>query len=347
MKHYACLIGSYANPAEESILRYAIDFEKKEFTKLQGGAGLLNPSYLYVDEKRKLLYCVEEDSPSGSLSVLNQGDFSLVTRVSTVRAHPCHVSQDETGEFLCVANYCDAQEGGSLALYRLDESGMPKLASVTYHTGSGPNQRRQLTSHPHFSWFQGDLVFACDLGTDYVYCYRLNREAGALVDVGLHVKMPGGCGPRHLYVSQDKQWLYVVGEIDGFIYVLHWEEGRLVLRQSIDSLPAGTTQEARDANRTAAIKATEDERYLFVTNRGDDSVTAFAIGKDHLLTVLDIHSSGSVEPRELTLFGDHMLLGHQEGSCITALTFDRASQTLKALDMRLDLPVKPVCIVKC
>ena len=346
MERYSCLVGSYASPSEESIFRYDLDFSQNSMGKIWGVTGLLNPSYLCVDPKRRLLYAVEESAPSGNLCVLRleQAGARLLLRTTTLEAHPCHVALDPAGEFLSVANYCDARPGGSVVLYRLDKAGMPSLCGITYHRGSGPNPIRQQTPHPHSTCFLDGLVLACDLGTDHVCCYRLDRRNGALEETSASFEMPAGSGPRHLFVPRGGKFLYVACEMDGMVCVLRRERDCFSLCQRIDSLSAGTPADARAKNRTAAIKATEDERYLFVTNRGDDSVAAFAIGEDHLLRLLDIQKTGSTEPRELTLFGDHMLIGHQEGRCITGLTFCRKTGTLGKPSLRLDLPVQPVCI---
>ena len=61
-------IGCYAPKGAQSLLRYAVDTEKRSFQLRQAVDELENPSYLLPDEKRGLLYCVEEISPSGRLT---------------------------------------------------------------------------------------------------------------------------------------------------------------------------------------------------------------------------------------------------------------------------------------
>ncbi|MCC8162310.1 MAG: lactonase family protein [Lachnospiraceae bacterium] len=348
MKRYECLIGSYAERSEEGVLRYEVNFETGVFEKIDGTAGLLNPSYLCIDEEKKLVYAVEEMDREGALAVIDfgAGQAEIKSETATGGAHPCHVTEDALKKYLAVGNYSADGEGGSIALFGLDKSGMPERRQVCYHKGSGPNLERQSFPHVHFSSFRGDNLLVCDLGTDTVCQYRLNRTEDCLEETDENIHFPAGTGPRHLCfdVASD-DWVYVACELDGYVRVLHRENGRYVFKQEADSLPMETTPEQRCENRTAAIKMTQDGNYLLVTNRGDDSASLFKVGEDRLLTIKDIVKTGAVEPRELTLFDDYILIGHQSGKCITAMKLDRETEKLKIFDMRLDMDVSPVCIL--
>ena len=127
-------------------------------------------------------------------------------------------------------------------------------------------------------------------------------------------------------------------------YVLKNGE-RIKILQEIDTLKEGTSDKKRALNRAAAIKLSADRRYLFVSNRGEDSVTAFRVNEDRSLSLLDICSCGSVEPRDITPFGDHILCANESGKCITALYFDRKSEKLSILKMKEELETSPSCII--
>src|SRR5690606_33384553 len=74
-----------------------------------------------------------------------------------------------------------------------------------------------------------------DLGTDVLRHYAVGapstlQPADALELVGL-TKLPAGTGPRHLAVSPDERWWYVVGELDVTLHVLERTPEGLVSRQ--------------------------------------------------------------------------------------------------------------------
>jgi len=344
------LIGSYARRNQNGVLMMEVDFEKQSFRVLHGAGGMCNPTYLCLDQSQTMVYTSDSFGPAGSVSVLKLGSegFTLLGSRSSVAAGPCHVSIDPSGKFLAVSNYSGATPGGSVTMYRLDESGMPQFASLCCMEGSGPHPTRQRYPHVHSVWYLNGHALVCDLGSDRLCVYQLDERTGELVETNAGVEMEPGSGPRHIaWRRNDSRWIYVVGELDGYIRTYEYVDGRYVLRQKSDSLPAGTSVEDRYTNRTGAIKISEDGRYLFVTDRGVDGVTAFAIGEDHLLRLADICCISCPDPRDLELFGDDLLLAHQIGSALTAMHFDRGTEKLQVLDaMQLDMDIQPVCIVK-
>lgn len=350
MKKYECLIGAYAERSESSIFRMTADFEQKSLTITDEMKGLKNPSYIMLDEKRHMLFAACEDEPSGALAAVNiDGEnFSILREVLSKGAHTCHLSMTEDGEYLAVANYSAFSAGGGVSLYQISLCGEPFFLQMCTHEGNGPNAERQVYPHPHFVFWDKDILRVCDLGTDRIWAYKLEREQKALLRMEEQdLNFRAGSGPRHLCLSKDRGWLYVCCELEGFVHVFHRENERFVEKQIADSLPEGTTPEFRYVNRTGAIKLTEDEKYLLVTNRGDDSVTLFRVQEDHMLKKCDVVKSGSLDPRELTLFDEFFLVGHQEGCCITAFQIDYIEEKLKKMDMNLEMAVSPVCILNC
>lgn len=349
-KSHSCefIVGTYAERTEESILCYEVDFSKEIFEKKFGIKGLCNPSYLTVDREKGMLYAVEEMEPEGLLATLKQrnGQWELVEEQTTKGADPCHVRMDDGKKLLTVTNYSSRASKGSWCLYRLDEKACPQLTDFIQCEGSGTRPDRQRGPHIHGGYISENQVLVCDFGADLLRRYKWDKEQGIVKETGGDLHFPGGTGPRHLcFAPDDSSWIYLVGELDACVWVYHLEDGSYVHKQTIDSLEEGTTEEARRENRAAAIKMTEDGGYLFVCNRGDDSITAFVIEEDRSLRKVDCCKTGSREPRDLEIFEDYILVGHQQGKCITALRFERHTGKLCRLSMRLEMEAAPVCIV--
>ncbi len=88
-----------------------------------------------------------------------------------------------------MANY----SSGTLAVLPLDGDGgfaTPGPSQVLAHTGAGPDEGRQESSHAHFVALDpsGAFVLVVDLGTDEIRRYR--REDGRLVEDGIAAALP-------------------------------------------------------------------------------------------------------------------------------------------------------------
>lgn len=80
-------------------------------------------------------------------------------------------------------------------------SSAPYVAAPTTKlalTGCGPNEDRQLSSHPHqvIPHPTRDELFVPDLGDDKTL--RLEKSADGSWETGGHISYNGGSGPRHV-----------------------------------------------------------------------------------------------------------------------------------------------------
>lgn len=342
MKQYRILAGSYADETQDSLLQCTVDFEQQTIRVDSGTSGLTNPSYLC--RRGDLLYAVEE-TDNGTLAVLQQTSkgFQLLQRCSTGGATPCHLSLDPTGNRIVVSNYAAQTDMGSITVFQLDENGLICAQDTVKHTGSGVDPVRQKTAHLHYAQFLPQGLLACDLGLDQLHLYTLDGHR--IVSEQPVITTTPGSGPRHFCTLPGRSdWVYVLCELDARVRVYHWAGDRFRLMQTIDSLPDGIGADVRAANGAAAIKT--DGSYIFVTNRGFDSVTAFSITKDHLLQKEDVCATGSQEPRDLLILDQYLLMGHDKGHAITAMEWDPQAKKLHRLPVSLTLPVSPVFLMK-
>lgn len=340
LKERMFYVGTYAQPTEESIFLYKADFEKQEFVKLAAHIGTSNPSFLLLNSNG-LLYAVEELVPNGNIAAyrLDRDVFSKLCTLSTKGADPCHLAMDDHEQFLFVSNYTS----GNLAMFELDGDGIPQsICCFLQHKGKGFDATRQEGPHVHFSQYLKGQLYACDLGLDTVFCYRLNVAEKMLYATNFNIHLPAGNGPRHLcFNPHNSDWLYVVAELSALVFVFHLENDTNVLKQVISSLPEAVPV----GNRVAAIKFSDDGNHLFVSNRGMDSLTVFAVLENKLLQFLDICPTGGKAPRDFMPFGDDIIIANQDSSLLTAMHFDRTKQKLIRWGMHESIG-HPVCILK-
>lgn len=312
-------VGGYAEPGQNGILKCAFDGENIDV--IDSNDELRNPSWVLAHPSKPLLYAVEELSPEGGLAVLSEADGHLkaVARVSTKGADPCHIAVAPDGRHLLVSNYT----GGSLAVYALDQGGMPtRMTDLVQHRMDDAqrargNPVRQEAPHIHFSLCDGEHVYVNDLGLNRVFIYGWDGEAGKLVDHGRSIDFPEGSGPRHLAFGESGECLYVLCELNATIHVFRRGSGEGWRRaQVVSTVPGDFTDFERYAWSCGAAIRFMDERTLCASTRGHNSVAVFQVGPDGLLGDRRIIPSGGRTPRDFVAMKDFLLIADQDSDRI-------------------------------
>ncbi|GAA3879016.1 lactonase family protein [Streptomyces sedi] len=233
-------------------------------------------------------------------------------------AAPCHLSVTPDGRRLLVAHY----GSGSVAVLDLDERGTPaRRTELAELEGSGPDRERQEAPHAHMVTLDaaGTLATVVDLGTDTLWSYRLTPE-GRLVDRTAS-RLPAGCGPRQL-VRAGGERAYVLTELTS------------ELLQLTESAPgvftpgAGVPAASGPArNHCAQLQLSDDGRLGWVSNRGPDTVTVFALDDGTAPRVTAEYPLGAPWPRHFSLAGGgprgaRMYAASQHGDVVIGLDLD-------------------------
>src|SRR5690554_6445928 len=206
------------------------------------------PSFLAAHPSGRWVYAVSEGA-AGAVTAFEVTD-GLVARasVSSGGADPCHLALSPDARSLYVANY----SSGTLAVIGLDADGAIEgdgPRQVLGFEGTGPDPERQEGPHAHFVAVpSANEVVVVDLGVDALRHYAVGVEStlyppDLLELVGL-TKLPPGTGPRHLAISPDERFWYVVGELDATLHVLESTPQGLVPKQVLSL--AGEGAERRE-----------------------------------------------------------------------------------------------------
>ncbi|MFF0743207.1 beta-propeller fold lactonase family protein [Streptomyces sp. NPDC004111] len=310
--------------------------------------GVANPSYLALSPDRRTLYAVNEQA-EGAVTAVRIGDAGEPPRGlgsrGTGGADPCHVSVHPGGRFLLSANYT----GGSVAVHPIGRDGAPgEVADVVRHTGSGPDPERQQGPHAHMVLPDpaGRYVLAVDLGTDSVYTYRLDERKGKLRECGRAATRPGA-GPRHLAFHPSGKYAYLVNELDNTLVVCGYDArtGALEPGTPQATLPSGT--ELSERNYPAGVIVSADGRFVYVSNRGHNSIAHFAVQRGGAeLRLLWVTQSGGAYPRHIVLdpAGTLLFAANQKSGAVTTFRIDRRTGRLTSAGAPLAVPV-PVCVL--
>lgn len=337
-------IGTYNGNKEKAILLGALDKETGEMRVLGGTSGINNPSYLAINASRTVLYAVSEQE-EGEVHAYAVDPGSRALRSLGGRAtgggSPCYVSVAPQDDYIFVSNYM----GGNVNVFPLNPDGsLQEMSSQVKHEGSGIRSDRQEAPHPHsvIPDRSGKHVLVCDLGLDQIVFYRV--EEGKLV-THREVGLPPGSGPRHLAVHPSRQWIYLVNELNNTVSVFAADEpkGDLKLLQHISSLPEHYTAGSDDT--AADIHVSPCGRYLYVSNRGHDSIALFHIDNaTGLLEAEDWVISGGRTPRNFALIGGMLLAANQNSGNIVSFRIDSETGRLIPTGNELDV-TSPVCLV--
>jgi len=331
MKDYTGFIGSYTRKESKGIRKFS--FNAEEFN-IEDFYEVDDPTYLALDKEKRILYSsMRHKSDHGVLSMnLDRGivDKVLFENENT----PCHVSVYD--EFLLASNYHD----GHLDLYHLRDGMVKRRLETVTHEGRGPNEKRQDGSHLHFAMKNphNEDILACDLGADKVYLYRCEGEL-VLRDEFL---LPPGSGPRHLIFSPKAKFVYIFTELSSEVFVYDFREKDYVLKQVQKTLP----EDFKGDNTGAAIRLTPDGKFLYVSNRGHNSITGFKVKDNHHLELIETVSSEGDHPRDFNISpdGEFLLAANMITNNLTLYKIDRDEGKLKLLKKDIRTP-EPVSIV--
>ncbi|KAH7309390.1 Lactonase, 7-bladed beta-propeller-domain-containing protein [Rhizoctonia solani] len=260
-----------------------------------------NPSWVAAHPTDPSLIVATNEVTDGKVHLFRlspNGKLKLLESVGTDGEDPAHLAvlEDE----IVVGNY----SSGNLLSIPLATSA-PYLGSVSSSiqlTGSGPNESRQSSPHPHQIFPYNGQLFVPDLGSDRVIKYE--KKDGQWVEVGdIKVNKPGA-GPRHVQIYDGV--IYVIEELSNTLSAYSLADGKHIA--SLSTLPAPPPALTVAANTTGSsptpysaapegapsalpllaaelLLVTSPEPLLFATNRNEthpegDSITVFSPIKD-------------------------------------------------------------------
>jgi 6-phosphogluconolactonase len=352
--HYLVYVGTYTDKGSKGIYAYRFDPASGAIDSVALAAETSNPSFLAVNPNYKYLYAANEidnfqGEHTGAVSAYaidrNTGKLTFLQQVSSFGADPAHLALDKTGKYLLVANYTS----GNIAVFPLENDGrLGARTAFVQHKGSSINKERQSGPHAHEIQTTADnkFVLVADLGLDELLVYRFDAKTGAVSPANpAYVKVSPGSGPRHFTIAPNGKFVYLVNELSSTVTVYSFDgsSGRMTELQTISTLP----QDSKGENTTAEITTDAAGKFLYASNRGDDSIAIFAIDqKTGRLSVVDRIKTGGKEPRHFTLdpTGKWLFAEDQNSNDIRVFRVDPTTGRLSATSISVQVS-SPVCVV--
>jgi 6-phosphogluconolactonase len=340
------LAGTYTKQQNDGIYALKFHTDSGALEVLHHTRLVDNPSYLCISKNKQFVYAVNEsgntDGDSISAFQLNAdtGELFFLNAMNTKGIHPCYVSIDNAGKQVFVANYTS----GNLSVYDIESDGaLSELKQSITHNGSSINKERQASSHIHATIVSNDqrFLFVCDLGTDEIVTYEINKDA-ALIEHN-RTKVKAGAGPRHLVFNTSGTRAYMTLEMSGEVMVFEHKTGSLLEIQTI-SLENSAFIGSHSA---ADIHISETGDYLYASNRGtSNAISVFKIDSENgRLSFIERQFVNGLTPRNFVIdpSGNYLLVANQDSNNITVFKRNVHSGILKLISNTFELDT-PVCL---
>ena len=164
------------------------------------------------------------------------------------------------------------------------------------------------------------MAFVPHTGSNRIYQLRFDERSGRLTpSVPAFVDALPGQEPRHVAIHPSDRWAYANNEAGDSLSVYDVDRTRVTLTQvqTISTLPDGFDG---DQNSTARCEMTRDGRFIYVANRGHNSIAGFSINqRDGRISSLGQWATERT-PRSFTISPDGQFLhaaGQGSGRVVT------------------------------
>ena len=288
---YVAYVSTYTQGDNHGIKIYDVDMKNGRFIE-KDQVEITNSSYVTISHNGKYLYSIT-DFGVESYTIKKDGGLELLNFAPINGMRGCYVSTDYTDSYLFVAGYHD----GKLTVLKLKEDGsIGEITDEIFHKGLGSLADRNF--RPHIN---------CARMT-HVNVSRFDVENGkvSLADV---IRSEIESAPRHIKISKDGRFIYIVHEWKCYIDVYSYEDkdGQPVF-EKIQTVETAKLERG-SSNATSALTFSEDHKYLLSTVAGDNSAVLFSVDEQTgmLTKVFSLPISGEY-PKDAALFPNNKFL---------------------------------------
>ena len=342
---YLIFVGTYTTKTEsKGIYAYEFDADTGKLTPKGVAAETPDPSWVAVHPNGKFLYAANEAGKKSMVSAFSfdakSGKLTLLNQLPSLGEDPCYLSFDKTGKYVLVANY----SSGTIAVFPILADGRlgEYTAMLKDQGATGPNKERQEGPHAHWIEASPDNRFAlvADLGLDEVLVYKFDAASGKLTpNEPAFARLKAGSGPRHAAFHANGNFVFAVSELSSTAtsFAYNAKKGTLKEIGTVSTLPPGFS----DRNDVAEAAVHPNGKFLYVSNRGNDSVAILSIdqAKGTVAPAGDVPTGGK-EPRHFAIdpSGKYLLAENQFSNNIVVFKIDAATGGLTPTGQVVEVP---------
>ena len=243
---------------------------------------IVNPSYVVREEE--YLYTYEVNKGITLISYRVNDKLTEIDRINIPGNGVTHLSYSSKHKLLLGCSYGD----GTYFSVGADKGKFSKIFSYEKQI----TDNRLSRCHAIIINNSQSEVAVVNIALDTTYIYSI--DDGKLIYQD-QLKYPQGSGPRHAVYSDDDKYLYTITEYSNEIIVIN--RGTKEVVQIISTVP-----NFKGITYGATLLFSKDRKFLFATNRGEDTIAKFAISDK--LTYINSFSCGGKHPRHMTITED-------------------------------------------
>ena len=252
------------------------------------------------------------DKATGAISLLNkQPTMGCSTASVCVGPDEKYLFTCSHGKFDAVIKCVETADGkwvnkfvyddSNAAQYPLNEDGsIGEACDVFTFTGHGmdPNGspqgggHSQASPHAHIVVVDpsGKFLIVCEKASEKVYVFRLGGDKLVLASI---FQAPLRTGPRHCAFDKAGH-MFMTSEFSSEIWAFNFDSENGIL--SFADKQSTVAEGFSGRNELATVQVTPDGKYVYVNNRGEDTIVGYSIAADGKLTKILSMGVGKCPP---------------------------------------------------
>lgn len=309
-------IGTYYSEKSKGIYQFSFNEESGEMTEPQLFYEAKNAKWVSLYEN-SLVFPTKKDGRAGICFLeLDNGEGKYRGEILEEKQTPCYILQD--GNFVYTANYHE----GTVMVYQIKDGKPSVIKRIENGEGAGCHQILLHESYLMVPCLMQHRIRLFDIEYEYA-------PAG-------EITFPKGSGPRHGIFNQKHTKLYIVSEWSNELFVYEVEKLAFKLVQTMPLLKQ--KKEGKDA-AAAAIRLTKDERFLYISVRGQDVLIVVDVSGSEVAVIQQIDCQGE-HPRDMILSGNEkfVIVANRFSGGIVSFTRDSETGKLAETKNRIQMP---------
>lgn len=275
-------IGTYTVPQSRGIYRFAFNAETGALGEAELFYEAHDPKCVAVQDGLLAAPVQREDRAGLVLLNTHAPDAPFRGELCCERATACFIAID--APYLYTANYHE----GLVLVYRHGER-LELVRRIEIGREAGCHQVMLHEQYLMVPCLERDEVLLFDASHNY-------KQAGAIA-------FPQGSGPRHGVFDHAHKHLYMVTERSHELYVFAAAKNGTFIQKGASPIIDLNNPAQFQGATTAAVRLSPDERFLYISTRGTDCITVFALAEG-IATRIQQLSCGGQHPRDMILSPD-------------------------------------------
>lgn len=288
MMSYTGYVGTYTSEKSEGI--YAFKYENRKITDVHLFTKVRNPKYLAWMNDYIVAVC---DFAEGSGVAVFDLSGNEIDHIVFEAFTSCYVGVKDN--LIFTAHF----HSGDVTLLRFENNHLELVKRTHIKEKAGCHQ-----VIPYKKQYLVPCLFIDQIKI-------LDKDFTVVDEISFEV----GTGPRHAVFSGDEKYLYVVGELSNFLYVVDMHAKKIV--NTVELLENGLSH----VKDTAAIRKKGD--YLYVSTRTLDVITVLHVsGKD--VERIQVISCAGKHPRDFVIVDDDIIVANRFSDSLSVLPIEHA-----------------------